>query len=138
MSVTRWGETLAFPTPPDVVPEVPRPPERIGTPQVIAQGGELFESHMCGGCHGPGLDGSGAWTVNGAVPDLKYAPPDVHQLWDAIVLGGSHREQGMMAFGVEQHYPDITALTPEEATAIHAYVIDEAWKAYNEQLKERP
>lgn len=134
----KLGGGLPFPTPPDVVPEVPRPPERIGTPQVIAQGGELFESHMCGGCHGPGLDGSGAWTVNGAVPDLKYAPPDVHQLWDAIVLGGSHREQGMMAFGLEQHYPDITALTPEESTAIHAYVIDEAWKAYNEQLKERP
>jgi hypothetical protein len=76
--------------------------------------------------------------VDGAVPDLKYAPREVRQQWDAIVLGGSHREQGMMAFGLEQHYPDITPLTPEQSTAIHAYVIDEAWKAYNPQLKVRP
>jgi quinohemoprotein ethanol dehydrogenase len=134
----RLGATMPFPTPPDVVPPVPRPPARIGTPAVIAQGETLFETHMCGGCHGPGLDGSGAWTVDGAVPDLKYAPPEVHQQWDAIVLGGSHREQGMMAFGVQQHYPDITPLSADEATAIHAYVIDQAWKAYEEQIKERP
>jgi quinohemoprotein ethanol dehydrogenase len=134
----RLGATTPFPTPPDVIPQVPRPPARIGTPTVIAQGETLFETHMCGGCHGPGLDGSGAWTVDGAVPDLKYAPPEVHQQWDAIVLGGSHREQGMMAFGVQQHYPDITPLSPEEATAIHAYVIDQSWKAYEEQIKERP
>jgi quinohemoprotein ethanol dehydrogenase len=129
----KLGATMAFPTPPDAIPAVPRPPQRIGDPGVIRLGATLYETHMCGGCHAPGLDGSGAWTVNGAVPDLRYAPPDVHQQWDAIVLGGSHREQGMMAFGVEQHFPDVTALTPEEALAIHAYVIDQSWKAYEKQ-----
>ena len=129
----KLGATKAFPTPSDAIPSVPRPPQRIGDPRVIRLGATLYETHMCGGCHAPGLDGSGAWTVNGAVPDLRYAPPDVHQQWDAIVLGGSHREQGMMAFGVEQHFPDVAALTPEEALAIHAYVIDQAWKAYEKQ-----
>jgi quinohemoprotein ethanol dehydrogenase len=131
----KLGATTVFPTPPDVVPAVPRPPARIGTAAVIEQGERLFESHVCGGCHGPGLDGSGAWTVDGAVPDLRYAPAEVHQQWDAIVLGGSHREQGMMAFGVAQQYPDISALTGEQASAIHAYVIDQSWKAYDEQNK---
>jgi mono/diheme cytochrome c family protein len=102
---------------------------------VIQQVETLFESHVCGGCHGPGLDGSGAWTVDGAVPDLRYAPAEVHQQCDAIALGGSHREQGMMAFGVAQQYPDISALTGEQASAIHAYVIDQSWKAYDEQNK---
>jgi quinohemoprotein ethanol dehydrogenase len=129
----KLGATMAFPTPPDAIPAVPRPPQRIGDSAAIRLGATLYETHMCGGCHAPGLDGSGAWTVNGAVPDLRYAPPEVHQQWDAIVLGGSHREQGMMAFGVEQHYPDVTALSPEEAFAIHAYVIDQAWKAYEKQ-----
>ena len=131
----KLGATTPFPTPPDVVPQIPPPPERIGTAALIQQGATLYETHLCGGCHAPGLDGSGAWTVNGAIPDLRYAPPEVHQQWDAIVLGGSHREQGMMAFGVDQHYPDVTALTPQEAFALHAYVIDQAWKAYSSQIK---
>src|ERR1700691_5403658 len=67
----KLGATTVFPTPPDVVPAVPRPPARIGTAAVIEQGERLFESHVCGGCHGPGLDGSGAWAVDGAVPDLR-------------------------------------------------------------------
>lgn len=134
----KLGASMPFPTPPDVIPPVPRPPERIGTAAVIRQGATLYETHVCGGCHAPGLDGSGAWTVDGAIPDLRYAPAEVHQQWDAIVLGGSHRQQGMMAFGVAQHYPDVTALTPEDAMAIQAYVIDQAWKAYEGQNKKQP
>jgi hypothetical protein len=33
------------------------------------------------------------------------------------------------------HFPNIKKLTVEEDDAIHAYVIDGAWKAYNEQQK---
>ncbi len=130
----RLGAHTPFPVPPDIVPEVPEPPEEMGTQAAIEQGRLLYETHLCGGCHAPGLDGSGAWTVNGAVPDLRYAPREVHAEWDAIVLGGSHTAQGMLAFGVDQHFPDVKALTPSESSAIHAYVIDQAWKAYREQV----
>ncbi len=129
----RLGAHMPFPTPPDIVPPIPMPPARIGTRAQVAEGARLYETHMCGGCHSPGLDGSGAWTVNGAVPDLRYAPPDVHEQWDAIVLGGSHIAQGMMSFGVQQHYPDVTPLDENGATAIHAYVIDQTWKEYEQQ-----
>lgn len=131
----RLGADRPFPTPPDIIPPVPKPPAQTGTPAQIAEGRELFESHLCGGCHAPGLDGSGAWTVNGAIPDLRYAPPDVHEQWDAIVLGGSHTQQGMLAFGVQQHFPDVTPLDESQSAAIHSYVISEEWKAYRQQPK---
>ena len=60
-------------------------------------------------------------------------PPEAHRDWYAIVLGGSHREQGMMAFGVPSKVPVMSALTKDEADDIHAYVIDRAWAAYKEQ-----
>jgi quinohemoprotein ethanol dehydrogenase len=135
----RLGADMPFPTPPDTIPPVPEPPKQTASKSVIQQGKVLYETHMCGGCHSPGLDGSGAWTVDGAVPDLRYAPPDVHEQWDAIVFAGSHKDEGMMAFGVDQHFPDLTALTVEESHAIHAYVIQQSWTAYEEQheLKTR-
>ncbi len=52
----------------------------------------------CDGCHSPDTDGSGAWVLNGAVPDLRYAPPEVHRDWYGIVLGGTHWDKGMPGF----------------------------------------
>ncbi len=131
------GGALPFPTPPDTIQPIPEPPKQTASEAVIKQGEGLYELHMCGGCHSPGLDGSGAWTVNGAVPDLRYAPPEVHDQWDAIVFAGSHKAEGMMAFGVDQHFPDLTALTVEQLHAIHAYVIQQSWKAYEEQHRPK-
>jgi quinohemoprotein ethanol dehydrogenase len=131
----RLGANMSFPTPPDTLLPVPEPPKQTASDAVIRQGEALYETHMCGGCHSPGLDGSGAWTVDGAVPDLRYAPAEVHQQWDAIVFAGTHQAEGMMPFGVEQHFPDLKALTVDESHAIHAYVIQQAWKAYEERHK---
>lgn len=131
----KLGADLGFPTPPDTIVPVPKPPKQTASEAVVQEGKALYETHMCGGCHSPGLDGSGAWTVNGAVPDLRYAPAEVHQQWDAIVFAGTHKAEGMMAFGVDQHFPDLTALTVEQSHAIHAYVIQQSWKAYEGQHK---
>jgi hypothetical protein len=60
-------------------------------------------------------------------------PPEAHREWYAIVLGGSHRQQGMMPFGVPSQIPVMPALTAAEADDIHAYVIDRAWDAYGKQ-----
>ncbi|MGE5109618.1 MAG: c-type cytochrome, partial [Acidobacteriaceae bacterium] len=129
----KLGAMKPFPYPDDTIPPVPQPPKQTFSPQMAEQGKALYESHLCAGCHSPGLDGSGAWTVNGAVPDLRYAPRQVHSQWYGIVLGGTHRDAGMLAFGVDQHFPNVKRLTTHEADAIHAYVIDGAWKAYNAQ-----
>jgi hypothetical protein len=39
----------------------------------------------------------------------------------------------MLGFGADLHFPNVKRLTAQEADAIHAYVIDGAWKAYNQQ-----
>ena len=135
----RLGATMAFPTPPDVVPPVPKPPEQTASQETIKRGKELYGTWVCDGCHSPAVDGSGAWVENGAVPDLRYAPPQVHRQWHAIVLGGTHWEQGMPGFADPPKFafPNMK-MTEEEADAIHAYIIDQAWKAYKGEQEKAP
>ena len=133
----KLGATTPFPTPPDIVPPVPKPPSETASRETIQKGSALYSTFYCDGCHSPGVDGSGAWVLNGAVPDLRYMPPEVHQQWYSIVLSGSHWEQGMpgLADPPKFAFPHLR-MTKQDADAIHAYVIDQSWKAYrSEQTK---
>ena len=133
----KLGATTAFPVPPDVVPPVPKPPRQTGSRETIHQGKALYRKFVCDGCHSPDVDGSGAWVLNGAVPDLRYAPPEVHQAWDDIVLEGTHWSRGMPGFADPPKFafPHLK-MTTRDADAIHDYVIDQAWKAYDVEHKE--
>jgi hypothetical protein len=128
----KLGANNPFPTPPDVVPPVPQPPQQTASAETIREGAALYRTFVCDGCHSPGLDGSAAWVLNGAVPDLRYAPPEVHSQWSAIVLAGTHWDQGMPGFADPPKFafPHLH-MTAKQANALHAYVIDGAWKAYN-------
>jgi outer membrane protein assembly factor BamB len=127
----KLGATTAFPTPPDVVPPVPKPPVQTASRETIKKGEMLYGKFVCDGCHSPGVDGSGAWVMNGAVPDLRYAPPQVHRQWNAYVLQGVDWNNGMPGFADPPKFAFPHArMTAEDAAAIHAYVIDQAWKAY--------
>ena len=130
----KLGGTVPFPVPPDVVPPVPKPPEQTASLEAIRRGAVLYGKFVCDGCHSPGTDGSGAWVLNGAVPDLRYAPPEVHRDWYGIVLAGTHWDKGMPGFADPPKFafPNLK-MTVEDADAIHAYVIDQAWKAYREE-----
>ena len=131
------GGSIPFPTPPDEVPSVPKPPQQTASAETIREGEKLYQTFVCDGCHSPGLDSSGAWVLNGAIPDLRYAPAEVHEQWYAIVLAGTHWEQGMPGFlnPPKFAFPHMH-MTPQQADAIHAYVIDGAWKAYNAEHGE--
>ncbi|MBT8048675.1 MAG: PQQ-dependent dehydrogenase, methanol/ethanol family [Xanthomonadales bacterium] len=87
------------------------PPPRIEDPAVIALGKQRY-SDRCMVCHGDGVVGGGV------LPDLRYLDAEKHQMWLGIVLGGLHRDQGMVSFA--------EVLTAEEAQAIQAFVIDRA------------
>jgi quinohemoprotein ethanol dehydrogenase len=134
------GATKPFPYPPDVVPPIPKPPLLTASAEEISRGEKVFDKFICGDCHSPRADGSGAWVVNGAIPDLRYMPPDVHDQFVAIVFGGSHRQNGMPGFGAGAGFPlETTKMTVEEANALHAYVTDLQWKAYKaEQQAKKP
>lgn len=128
------GGTIPFPAPPDIVPPVPKPPEQTADAKTIHEGAMLYRKFVCDGCHCPGLDGSGAWVENGAIPDLRYAPSEAHENWYAIVLGGSHWDKGMPGFANPPKFAFPSEhMTVQQADALHAYVIDGAWKAYNKE-----
>jgi quinohemoprotein ethanol dehydrogenase len=135
----KLGATTAFPTPPDIVPPVPKPPLQTASLDTVHKGSVLYNTFYCDGCHSPGIDGSGAWVLNGAIPDLRYMPPEAHQQWYSIVLGGSHWEQGMpgLADPPKFAFPHLR-MTKQDADAIHAYVIDQSWKAYRSEQENAP
>jgi quinohemoprotein ethanol dehydrogenase len=130
----KLGATTPFPYPHVTVPPVPKPPAQTADADTIRHGALVFNKFSCNDCHSPDADGAGAWVVDGAIPDLRYMPAEVHGQFLGIVLGGSHRENGMPGFGSGAGWPLVeTKMTAEEANAVHAYIIDLSWKAYNEE-----
>jgi quinohemoprotein ethanol dehydrogenase len=100
------------PLPPQLqVEPIPPPPAREGTPTQIAAG-QLLYNRYCARCHVFG---------QGMLPDLRRLTPEKHSVFYEIVLNGALRPLGMGRFD--------DVLTREDAQAIHAYLIDEAWDA---------
>jgi PQQ-dependent dehydrogenase (methanol/ethanol family) len=77
------------------------------SPETLREGGSLYATY-CFSCHG-------IIAVAGSLPDLRYATPEVHQQFTAIVLGGARESRGMPSF------KDL--LTPPQVRAIQAYVL---------------
>lgn len=130
----RLNGSHRFPFPHVVIPAVPRPPaEKFARAEVTA-GRRLYRRFVCWDCHGPEADGDGAWTVHGAIPDLRYMPAGVRRQFFAIVLAGTKRKDGMPCFGCGAGFPFVhTRLTARQATAIRDYLVDQTWKAYRAQ-----
>src|SRR5882724_547722 len=135
----KLGAKTPFPYPKVEIPPVPKPPEQKVSEEIIRKGEKLYDTFVCDGCHSPGLDGSGAWVLDGAVPDLRYMPPDAHRDWYQIVLGGSHWDKGMPGFADPPKFAfPSDKMTVADADALHAYVIDGAWKAYKAEHEKTP
>lgn len=127
----RLGGKMPFPHPVLIIPPVPRPPEQTADAATVKHGQEVFGKFMCGDCHSPEADGSGQWRLNGTIPDLRYMPPEVHEQFLAIVLGGTHRQNGMPGFAAGAGFPLVkTKMSLADAQALHAYIISLQWKAY--------
>ena len=80
----------------------------------------------CNTCHGDYVSTMRPTGGPGAPPDLRYLSLAKHSIWNTIVLDGAFAPRGMFAFGP-------LCMTPEQAEAIQAHVIEEAWKAYEVQ-----
>lgn len=92
------------------------PPVQFAKGPEIAHGKGVY-ARFCSVCHGDAAMGSGL------LPDLRrsYVIADA-QAWSDIVLGGALSGSGMVSF---EKY-----LSPEDASAVRAYVIDRAALAY--------
>ena len=97
----------------------PKPPDTHGTPDQLTLG-EVRFNEQCSRCHVFGTS---------VTPDLRKMPPQYHNLFKDIVLGGAFAPAGMESFS------DI--LSEADVDALHAYLIDQAWQGYNEQEKSR-
>ncbi len=85
------------------------PPRPADTAQIDA--GEVLYNRFCSRCHVFG---------RGILPDLRRMQPGTHAAFNAIVLGGAYAPKGMARFD--------DVLTPADAAAVHAYLIDQAWR----------
>jgi alcohol dehydrogenase (cytochrome c)/quinohemoprotein ethanol dehydrogenase len=68
------------------------PPPATASAEIAGQGAPLYET-WCGSCHGAGVVGVGF------LPDLRRTPMlRSPELFEAVVLGGTHKAQGMASF----------------------------------------
>ena len=103
----------AVPIPPEIRPApFPQPPPRSGTAAQIETGAILF-NRFCSRCHtfGPAV-----------LPDLRRLSLEKHRIFFDIVLNGALLPMGMGRFD--------DVLTRTDAEALHAYLINEAWTAF--------
>lgn len=77
----------------------------------VAQGRTLYDN-FCAVCHG------GNGVSAGLVPDLRYRISDIYPAWDAIVIQGGLRSNGMPAWN--------EYMSEEESEAIRDYIVHEA------------
>jgi len=133
----KLGAPATYTPSPVVIPPVPEPPKLTTSQETIQKGRVLYQRFYCEGCHSPDTDGSRAWVLDGAIPDLRYMPADVHKDWYGIVLGGSHWDKGMPGFADPPKFafPHLK-MTVQDADAIHAYIIAQSWKAYRGEKQE--
>lgn len=107
------GGEPPLPEPVSEIGPIPEPPEQTASADEIERGGELYGRH-CALCH--------ANTDYGLTPDLRRMSPEVHEGFNGIVLHGARRYEGM------PQWDDV--LNEADAEAIHAYLIDLSWQAY--------
>ena len=101
------------------LPPMP-PPSALASPTPlraseaqVTRGRELY-AQTCVRCHGD--------NATGGVKDLRWMTVETHGLFNDIVLKGLYREKGMASFA--------DVVTPEDADAIHAYLIARANEDY--------
>lgn len=95
-----------------------RPPERTGTAAQISQGRSLFYT-WCMKCHTLGMPA--------VAPDLTRLHRGISSptVFKSIVLRGALGPLGMPRFD--------DVLSDSDADALHAFIVDEAWKRYESQ-----
>jgi quinohemoprotein ethanol dehydrogenase len=103
----------AVPTPPPYSEaKIQKPPQQTASNESIHAGETKFVQE-CSRCHVLG---------HSVTPDLRNLSPGLHAAFKDIVLRGAVAPTGMESFS--------DLLTEKDVDDIHAYLIDQAWRAY--------
>ncbi len=122
----KLGGTATLPTSTAIAEQFPRPALPREAADVIAKGRAIWAASGCEFCHG--YDAIGA--QGGSIPDLRKSAAVTSELFDRIVLDGQFREMGMPSFK--------ELITPEDLPALRAFIVNQAWSAYETQSTQRP
>jgi quinohemoprotein ethanol dehydrogenase len=115
--VFKLGGTATLPPLAEAAP-ITEPPPLMADEDTVRRGAKLF-ADTCAVCHGQ--------MAQGGVKDLRHMDAATHASFDDIVLKGIRASRGMASFA--------SLLSPDDAAAIHAYVISRAnedWGHRNE------
>jgi len=115
----KQGGSASLPEPEPREPaQIPEPPEQTANAETIEHGKKLYYQR-CAACHGVDV------ASGGITPDLRHSGAEVHDTWDAIVLGGARRDRGMPSFA--------SIFDGNDSQAVQAFVIEAAHKAWARQ-----
>lgn len=109
-------DTMSTTSPPVVFPKPPLP---VPAADLVDKGKNLYTANACDYCHGPGAE---RWTMS--IPDLRKASADTHAEFLGVVIGGSRAAKGM---------PRFNTMPVDDGEAIRAFILSQAWTAYNAQ-----
>jgi quinohemoprotein ethanol dehydrogenase len=115
------GGAVPIPATLEDPPPMTEPPSQTAHADTVARGARLFRG-SCSFCH--------ANQPHGMTPDLRRMSADTHRAFQSIVHDGALRFRGM------PQWDDV--FSKEDVDAIHAYLIDEAWKVYRAQQGGKP
>ena len=116
--VLKIGGTGKLPAPPATTTLAWNPPPLTASATQVAAGKAQF-GRYCMVCHGDSAIG------NGFTPDLRVSGTLANvEAWKSVVIDGALKDRGMVSFA--------KVLTPQDADAIRAYVIDRSnWTKAN-------
>ncbi len=116
--VLKIGGTAKLPAPPATTTLAWNPPPMTASATEVAAGKANF-GRYCMVCHGDSAIG------NGFTPDLRVSGTLANaDAWKAVVVDGALKDRGMVSFA--------KVLTPQDAEAIRAYVIERSnWTKAN-------
>ena len=116
--VLKVGGTAKLPAPSATTTLAWNPPPQFGTAAQIAAGKASF-GRYCMVCHGDSAIG------NGFTPDLRVSGTLANaDAWKSVIIDGALKDRGMVSFA--------KVLTPQDAEALRAYVIDRSiWTKAN-------
>jgi quinohemoprotein ethanol dehydrogenase len=108
----KLGGKAVLPPPPDEPAPVVKMKLPDGVPAEQLEFGRMLYNGFCGTCHGLGA------VSGGVIPDLRYSGPEIHAIWNSIVLDGAFKSKGMAGFK--------DWIGPQEAELIRLYVLKRA------------
>jgi quinohemoprotein ethanol dehydrogenase len=114
----KLGGTGGLPDPAPHRRDVPKPPMIEASAETLELGARKFNRY-CAACHG-------FFAISPQqIPDLRFSQEAIHDIYPDIVL------EGLLAQGGMARFDDV--LNADDVDAIQAYVVGEAWAAYNKQ-----